>query len=78
MCEECSSGTSNLLVLGGVRDQNQDSGCDPHSKGIINEAEIDDFLELPCFSYDPTNFCNLISGPSASLKLKLCTCMCIK
>lgn len=29
MCEECSSGRSNLLVLGDVRDQSQDSGKKP-------------------------------------------------
>ena len=30
--------------------------------GIVNEAEIDVFLELSCFFYDPTNVDNLISG----------------
>lgn len=34
MCEECSSGTSNLLVLGGVRDQNQDSGKKPQEAAL--------------------------------------------
>ena len=32
---------------------------------IINEAEVDVFLELSCFFYDPTDVGNLISGPSA-------------
>ena len=27
---------------------------------IINEAEVDVFLEFPCFLYDPTNVGNLI------------------
>ena len=33
--------------------------------GIINEAEVDFFLEFPCFCYDPTDVDNLIFGFSA-------------
>ena len=33
--------------------------------GIINEAEIDVFLELSCFFDDSTDVGNLISGSSA-------------
>ena len=36
--------------------------------GVVNEAEIDVFLELSCFFYDPTDFGNLISGSSAFSK----------
>ena len=36
--------------------------------GIVNEAEVDVFLELYCFSYDPTDVGNLISGSSAFSK----------
>ena len=36
--------------------------------GIVNKAEIDVFLELPCFFDDPTDVGNLISGSSAFLK----------
>ena len=32
---------------------------------VVNEAEVDGFLELSCFFYDPTDFGNLISGSSA-------------
>ena len=32
--------------------------------GIVNETEVDVFLELPCFLYDPVNVSNLISGSS--------------
>ena len=32
---------------------------------IVNEAEVDVFLEFYSFFYDPTNVGNLISGPSA-------------
>ena len=39
--------------------------------GIVNEAEVDSFLELSCFFYDPTNVGNLISGSSASSKSSL-------
>ena len=37
--------------------------CDSH-KGfsIVNEAEVDIFLEFPCFLYDPMDVGNLISG----------------
>ena len=40
-------------------------------KGVDNKAEIDIFLELPCFFYDPTDVGNLISGSSAFYKLSL-------
>ena len=33
--------------------------------GIVNEAEIDVFLELSCFFDDPADVGNLISGSSA-------------
>ena len=33
--------------------------------GIVNEAEIDVFLELSCFFDDPADVDNLISGSSA-------------
>ena len=39
--------------------------------GIVNEAEVDGFLELSCFFYDPTDFGNLISGSSAFSKSSL-------
>ena len=32
---------------------------------VVNEAEIDVFLEFPCFFYDPADVGNLISGSSA-------------
>ena len=39
--------------------------------GIVNETEVDDFLELPCFFYDPMDVGNLISGSSAFSKSSL-------
>ena len=33
--------------------------------GIVSKAEVDVFLELSCFFYDPTDVSNLISGSSA-------------
>ena len=39
--------------------------------GIVNKAEIDVFLELSCFSNDPTDVGNLISGSSAFSKTSL-------
>ena len=38
---------------------------------IVNEAEVDVFLELSCFFYDPVNIGNLISGSSAFSKSSL-------
>ena len=39
--------------------------------GIINKAEIDVFLELSCFFYDPADVGNLISDSSAFSKTSL-------
>ena len=39
--------------------------------GIVNKAEIDVFLEFSCFSYDPANVGNLISGSSVFSKTSL-------
>ena len=38
---------------------------------VVNEAEIDVFLEHSCFFYDPTDVGNLISGSSAFTKSSL-------
>src|SRR5574337_1082948 len=40
--------------------------------GIVNKAEIDAFLELSCFFYDPADVGNLSSGSSAFSKTSLC------
>ena len=32
---------------------------------VVNEAEVDVFLEFSCFFYDPVDVGNLISGSSA-------------
>ena len=47
--------------------------CDPHSQrlDIVNEAEVDVFLELSCFFDDPTDVGNLISGSSTFSKSSL-------
>ena len=39
--------------------------------GIVNKAEVDGFLEFPCFLYDQANVGNLISGSSAFSKPRL-------
>ena len=39
--------------------------------GIVNKAEVDVFLEFSCFSNDPTDVGNLISGSSAFSKSSL-------
>ena len=39
--------------------------------GIVNKAEIDVFLELSCFFYDPADVGNLISGSFALSKTSL-------
>ena len=38
---------------------------------VVNEAEVDVFMEFSCFFYDPTNVGNLISGSSAFSKSSL-------
>ena len=46
--------------------------CNPHKGfGVVNEAEINVFLELSCFFYDPTDVGNLISVSSAFSKSSL-------
>ena len=39
--------------------------------GIVNQAEIDVFLELSCFFHHPADVGNLISGSSAFSKTSL-------
>ena len=38
---------------------------------IVDETEVDVFLEFPCFLYDPTSVGNLISGSSSFSKPSL-------
>ena len=38
---------------------------------IVNETEVDVFLEFPCFLYDPANVGTLISGYSTFPKSSL-------
>ena len=40
---------------------------------VVNEAEVDVFLEFTCFFFDPTDVGNLISGSSAFSKSSLNT-----
>ena len=42
-----------------------------HMNSIVNEAEVDVFLELSCFFDDLTDVGNLISGSSAFSKSSL-------
>ena len=39
---------------------------------VVNEAEVDVFLEFPCFIYNVMNVGNLISDSSAFSKHNLC------
>ena len=47
--------------------------CDLTVKGfgIMNKAEVDVFLELSSYFYDPMDVCNLLSGSSAFSKSSL-------
>ena len=38
---------------------------------VVNETEVDVFLEFPCFLYDPENVGNFISSSSAFSKPQL-------
>ena len=42
--------------------------------GVVNKAEVDDFLELSCFFNDPMDVGNLISGSSAFSESNLNIC----
>ena len=45
---------------------------------VVNEAEVDDFLELSCFFNDPTDVGNLISlekGNFSKISLNIRKCM---
>ena len=42
-----------------------------YTKVIVNEADVDVFVEFPCFLYDTTIVSNLISGSSAFFKTSL-------
>ena len=37
---------------------------------VVNETEVDVFLESPCFLYNPADVGNLVSGSSAFLSLR--------
>ena len=39
--------------------------------GVVNKAEVDNFLDLSCFFDDPTDVGNLISGSAAFSKSSL-------
>ena len=52
--------------------QNFPVSCDPvKGFGIVNEVEIDVFLEPSCFVSDPADFGNLVSDSSAFSKASL-------
>ena len=38
---------------------------------VVNEAEVDAFVDLSCFFYDPTDVGNMIFGSSAFSKSSL-------
>ena len=39
--------------------------------GVVNKAEVDVFLKLSCFFYDPMDVGNLVSGSTAFAKSSL-------
>ena len=45
--------------------------CPVKGISLVKKAEINVFLEFPCFFYDPTDVGNLISGSSAFSKTSL-------
>ena len=42
--------------------------------GVVNKAEVDVFLEVSCFFYDPMDVGNLLFGSSAFSKSSLNIC----
>ena len=71
----CSKSSSNCCFLTCIQVSKEFSTVcyDPHSQslGIVNETEVDVFLEFPSFFYNPTNIGNLISGSSVFSKSSL-------
>jgi len=67
-----SIGRSGDLVFPSLEEFSTVCG-DLHSQrlGIVNNAEVDVFLELSCFFDDPADVSNLISGSSAFSKTSL-------
>ena len=66
----CSTSGSNCCFLTCI--QFATVCCDPLKVfGVVNKAEVDVFLELSCFFYDPTDVSNLTSGSSAFSKFNL-------
>ena len=45
--------------------------CDPHNQSIVNEAEVNVFLDFSCFFYHPEDVGNLASSSSAFSKSSL-------
>ena len=45
--------------------------CTVKSFSVVSEADVDVFLEIPCFSYDSADVANLISGSSAFSKTSI-------
>ena len=81
LCYNCCFLTSiqvlqeaNKIVWYSYFFQNCPVCCDPCSQwfSIVNEAEVDVFLEFSCFFNDPTDAGNLISDSSAFYK-SICT-----
>ena len=66
-----SKGRSGGLVFASLSEFSTVCGDPNKGFGIVNKAEIDVFLELSCFFYDPEDVGNLISGSSAFSKTSL-------
>ena len=60
-----SGGRSDSLVLPSLEEFSTVVIHTDKGFGIVNKAEVDVFLEFPCFFYDPV-VGNLISGSSGS------------
>ena len=59
-------------LVSGILEEFSTVSCAPHKGfGVVNEAEIDVFLELFFFLDDPVDVGNLISGSSAFSKSSL-------
>ena len=68
-----SGGRSGVLVFPSLEEFSTVC-CDPYKDfSIVNEAEVDVFLEFSCFLYDPMDVGNLISGSSAFSKSSVYT-----
>ena len=70
-CGQESLRRNGLALIVNKRVRNAVLVCNLKAFIVVNESEIDVFLELPCLFYEPMDVGNLVSGFSAFSKSSL-------